>query len=170
MGNRSGNKDLEEDIAKTNKMRAPVMPSFAAVEIAGDGYAKERPWNSVKETVTGWQAKGRGEADTSKEQFNEVEIDEWDQCEPERQLNRLLEVWAKRVEGDGKGWVDLLAATWTKGDSRALGVQHAAAGHLSDAVLSLSSPVGEVGVDVHEVVHDDDHTSPLDLGPRRDSR
>ena len=81
-----------------------------------------------------------------------------------------LEVWAKRVEGDAKGWVDLLTATWTKGDSRALGAQHAAAGHLINAVLSLSSPVGEVGVDVHEVVPDDDHTRPLDLGPRRDSR
>ena len=81
-----------------------------------------------------------------------------------------LEVWAESVEGGAKGWVDLLAATWTKGDSRALGAQHAAAGQLIQVVLCLACPVGEVGVDVQEVVPDDDRTRPLDLGLCRDSR
>ena len=76
---------------------------------------------------------------------------------------RFLEIRAERVKSGAEGWVDLLTETRTKGDSRAHGAQHASTGHLINAVPSLSSFVGEVGVDVHEVVPDDDHTIPLDL-------
>ena len=67
-----------------------------------------------------------------------------------------LQVWSQRVESAEEGWIDLLTTTWAKGDSRALGAQHAASLQLIHVVFCLTGLIGEVVVNIHYVVPDDD--------------